>query len=275
MITTAVQDEKNRLRCVMHQALQKLDKHSSVDSALGQHEAHVSARADRGNHVDGTPLPRRPHHRRLSLDAPCRPRMMVRSHPGFVAKVDVGPDCASLPADQRVLLLRPPPPSLRVLLHRPTEGPVAAQPELLQQPPPTGHAQPQVEFLSQQNPDHLPSPERKLEAELQRTLTRDRSIEPSHLSGLDLHRPTLQGSGFQCTPTPAAVPGQPGVNAASRKPHRLDHRFWALPPLTPPHPPNSTPFQRLVLEPTPLPSPHAGHYTLCLLTYEYINISIQ
>src|SRR6266568_5737025 len=131
MITTAVQDEKNRLRCVMHQALQKLDKYGSVDSALGQHEAHVSARADRGNHVDGTPLPRRPHHRRLSLDAPCRPRMMVRSHPGFVAKVDVGPDCASLPADQRVLLLQPPPHSLRVLLHRPKQGPLAAQPELL------------------------------------------------------------------------------------------------------------------------------------------------
>src|SRR5260370_20459162 len=268
MITTAVQDEKNRLRCVMHHTPQNLDNHCSVDSALGQHEAHVSARADRGNHVNGTPLPRRPHHRRLSLDAPCRPRMMVRSHPGFVAKVDVRPDCASLSADERVLLLQPPPHSLRVLLDRPKQGPLAAQPQLLQQPPHTGHAQPQVELLSQQNPDHLPSPERKLEAELQRTLARDRTIEPPHLGGLDLHRPTFQGSGLQCSPTPAAVPGQPGVNAASRKAQRLDHRFWSLARLNSLHRTNSNLFQRLFVHCTSLPSLHPIPFTLCLLTYD-------
>src|ERR1039458_329871 len=105
MIATAVQNEKNRLRCIMQQALQKLDEHRPVDSALGHHETHVAPGADRRNHVDRTPLPRAPHHRRLSLDAPCRPRMTVRSHPGFVAKVDTRPDFASLSANERVFLL--------------------------------------------------------------------------------------------------------------------------------------------------------------------------
>src|SRR5208282_5395913 len=119
MIATAVQNEKNRLRCIMHQTLQKLDKHRPVDSALGHHETHVSPPADRRNHVDRTALPRAPHHRRLSLDAPGCPRMMVRSHPGFVAKVDIRPHFPSLSTNERVLLLQPPPHSLRVLLDRP------------------------------------------------------------------------------------------------------------------------------------------------------------
>src|SRR5664279_2640638 len=89
MIAAAVQNENNRLPCMVHQAFQKLDKYRPVDSALGQHETHVSPRADRRNQVDRTALARAPHHRCLSLDAPCRPRMMVRSHPGFVAKVDI------------------------------------------------------------------------------------------------------------------------------------------------------------------------------------------
>src|ERR1039457_6297871 len=191
--------------------------------------------------------------------------MMVRSHPGFVVKVDVRPDCASLSADERVLLLQPPPHSLRVLLHRPKQGPLATQPQLLQQPPHTGHAQPQVELLSQQNPDHLPRPERKLEAELQRTLARDRTIEPPHLGRLDLHRPPLQGAGFQCTPTPAAVPRQPGVNAASRKAQRLDHRFWALARLNSLHRTNPNLFQGLMVQGTSVASLHAGHYTYVYL----------
>src|SRR5664279_6228997 len=107
MIATAVQNEKNRLPCMVHQAFQKLDKYRPVDSALGQHETHVSPRADRRNHVDRTALARAPHHRCLSLDAPCRPRMIVRSHPGFIAKVDIRPDGASLSANQRVLPLQP------------------------------------------------------------------------------------------------------------------------------------------------------------------------
>src|ERR1700751_5915637 len=170
MVATAVQNEKNRLRCIMQQAFQKLDKDRPVDSALGHHETQVPPRADRRNYVDRTALARAPHHRRLALDAPGPPRMIVRSHPGFVAKVDIRPDGGSLSANQRVLLLQPPPHALRVLLDRPKQGPLAAQPQLFQQSPHTGYAQPQVELLAQQNPDHLPSPERKLEAELQRTL---------------------------------------------------------------------------------------------------------
>src|SRR5664279_198686 len=74
------------------------------------------------------------------------------------------------------------------------------------------HAQLQIELLPQQNPDHLPRPEGKFEAELQRTLARDATIQPPHLGSLDLHRPTLQGPGLQPTPTAAAVSGQPSVN---------------------------------------------------------------
>src|SRR5271170_1846073 len=273
MIASAIQNEKNRLRGVMHQALQKLDKHRPVDFALGQHETHVSPRADRRNHVDRTALPRAPHHRRLSLDAPGRPRVMIRSHPGFVAKVDLRPDGASLSTKQRVLLLQPPPHSLRVLLERPKQGPLAAQSQLLQQSPHTGHAQLQVELLPQQNPDHLSRPERKLEAELHRTLARHGTIEPPHLRRLDLHRPTLQGPGLQRTPTPIAVSGQPGVDATSRKAQRLDHRFWALARLHSFHRTNPNLFQRLMVQGTSVASLHAGHYILCLLTYEYINSS--
>src|ERR1035438_7210015 len=271
MIATAVQNEKNRLPCIMHQAFQKLDKYRPVDSALGQHETHVSPRADRRNHVDRTTLARAPHHRCLSLDAPCSPRMIVRSHPGFVAKVDIRPDGASLSANQRVLLLQPPPHALRILLDRPEQGPLATQPQLFQQPPHTGHAQLQIELLPQQNPDHLPSPEGKLEAELQRTLARDGTIQPPHLGGLDLHRPTLQGSGLQRTPTAAAVSGQPSVNTASRKAQRLDHRFWALARLNSFHRTNPNLLQRLMVEGTSVASFHASDYILCLLTYEYIN----
>jgi len=131
----------------------------------------------------------------------------------------IRPDSASLSAKGRVFLLPPPLHSPRVLLDRPKQGPLAAQSQLFQQPPHTGHAQLQIELLPQQNPDHLPSPERKLEAELQRTLAGDRAIEPPHLDGMDLHRPTLQGPGFQRTPTAAAVSGEPGVDAASRGYH--------------------------------------------------------
>src|SRR6266478_3585267 len=94
----------------------------------------------------------------------------------------------------------------------------------------------------------LPLPLAKLEAQLQRTLAGDGTIEPPHLGGLDLHRPTLQGPGLQCTPTPAAVSRQPGVNAASGKAQRLDHRFWALARLHSFHRTNPNLLQRLMVE---------------------------
>src|SRR6266446_4463159 len=274
MITTAVENEENRPRCVMHQALQKLDKDSTVDSALGHHETHVAPRTHRRDHIDRTPLPRAPHHRRLALDPPRRPRVTVRSHPGFVAKVDIRPDFPSLSANPRVLLLQPPPHSFRVLLEGPEQRSLACQPELFQQPPYTGHAQLQVPLLPQQNPDHLPSPERKLEPELQRTLAGDRTIQPAHLGGLDLHRPTLQGPGLQRTPTPAAVSCKPCVNAASRKAQRLDHGFWALARLHSFHRTNPNLLQRLMVEGTSVTSFHVRHCNLCILTYEHINNTI-
>src|SRR6266404_422555 len=119
MIATAVENEENRPRCVMHQALQKLDKDRTVDSALGHHETQVAPRADGRDHIHRTPLPRAPHHRRLALNPPRRSRMTIRSHPGFVAKVDIRPDFPSLSANPRVLLLQPPPHSFRVLLEGP------------------------------------------------------------------------------------------------------------------------------------------------------------
>src|SRR5260370_26623060 len=135
MITTAVENEENRPRCVMHQALQKLDKDSTVDSALGHHETHVAPRTHRRDHIDRTPLPRAPHHRRLALDPPRRPRMTVRSHPGFVAKGDIRPDFPSLSAKQRVLLLQPPPHPFRILPPRPYQRSLAPHPPSLQHPP--------------------------------------------------------------------------------------------------------------------------------------------
>jgi hypothetical protein len=39
------------------------------------------------------------------------------------------------------------------------------------------------------------------------------------------------------------------------------------------HRTNSNLFQRLMVEGTSVASLHASHYTLCLLTYEYINSS--
>ena len=159
------------------------------------------------------------------------------------------------------------------MLDGPEQRSLARQPQLFQQPPYTGHAQLQVELLPQQNPDHLPRPERKLEPELQRTLAGDATIEPPHLGGLDLHRPTLQGPGLQCTPTPAAASREPAVNAAARKAQRLDHRFWALARLHSFHRTNPNLLQRLMVEGTSVASFHALHCTLCLLTYERINIS--
>src|SRR5260370_30869490 len=88
---------------------------------------------------------------------------------------------------------------------------------------------------------------------------------------MDLHRPTLQSPGLQCTPTPAAVSRQPGVNAAARKAQRLDHRFWALARLHSFHRTNPNLLQRLMFEGTSVASFHALHCTLCLLTYERIN----
>src|SRR5260370_7382219 len=144
MITTAVENEENRPRCVMHQALQKLDKDSTVDSALGHHETHVAPRTHRRDHIDRTPLPRAPHHRRLALDPPRRPRGTVRSHPGFVAKVDIRPDCPSLSANQRVLLLQPPPHSFRILLDCPEQRSLPRQPPLFHHPPPPSPPHPHI-----------------------------------------------------------------------------------------------------------------------------------
>src|SRR6266403_5386637 len=127
MIATAVENEENRPRCVMHQALQKLDKDRTVDSALGHHETQVAPRADGRDHIHRTPLPRAPHHRRLALNPPRRSRMTIRSHPGFVAKVDLRPDFPSLSAKPRVLLLQPPPHSFRVLLEGPEQRSLACQ----------------------------------------------------------------------------------------------------------------------------------------------------
>ena len=144
-----------------------------------------------------------------------------------------------------------PPHSLRVLLHRPKQGPPGSSiPVASTASPHWPRSTSSRIALALGSPDHLPSPERKLEAELQRTLARDRTIEPPHLGGADAMRPTLQSSGFQCTPTLAPVPGQPGVNAASRKAQRLDHRFWALARLNSLHRTNPNLFQRLMVEGT-------------------------
>src|SRR5436853_592910 len=114
MIATAVENEENRPCCVMHQALQKLDKHSSVDSTLGHHETQVAPRAHHRDPIDRTALPRAPHHRRLAFDPPRRPRMTILSYPGFVAEVDIRADIPRLSANQRVPLPQPPPhPPLR------------------------------------------------------------------------------------------------------------------------------------------------------------------
>src|SRR6266481_3565853 len=121
----------------------------------------------------------------------------------------------------------------------------------------------------------LTLPLAKLEAQLQRTLAGDGTIEPPHLGGLDLHRPTLQGPGLQCTPTTTAVSREPGINAASGKAQRLDHRFWALARLHSFNRTNPNLLQRLMVEGTSVASFHALHCILCILIYEHINISGQ
>jgi hypothetical protein len=133
--------------------------------------------------------------------------MTVAPHPRFIAKVDFRPGPPCLFPNHRILL-PPLPYSFRILLHRPEQGALTRQPQLLQQPPHTRQTQFQLKLLPQQNPDHLPGPQRKLEPELQGTLARHCLIQPPHLCRLDLQWTPLQRAGFQRTPTAGTVPDE-------------------------------------------------------------------
>src|SRR3990170_5611718 len=193
-------------------------------------------------------------------------------HPRLITKVDIRHCLPGLFANHRVLLFPPLLHSFRILLHRTEQGTLARQPQLLQQATHTRQTQFQPELFPQQNSDHLPRPQRKLEPVLQWTLCSHRPVQPSHLLRAHLPGPSLQRAGFECAPTSGAIARQPGIDATPAKTQCLNHDLRALSCLDSLHCANPNLFQRLVSKPAGIASFHAAHYTICLLIYALINI---
>src|SRR5664280_161257 len=101
MKAATVENQKDRTRSIVHQPLEKLDKHRSVDPALSQHKAHGGACAHRRYHIHRAALAGASHYWGLALDAPRCPRMTVGSDPGFVAKIDLRPGQSGLFPNRR------------------------------------------------------------------------------------------------------------------------------------------------------------------------------
>jgi len=118
----------------MHEALEKLYEHRSPDSLWGDHESKLSPGVNRRHHVQGKPLACPAHHRGLTNWCPSGARMKIRTNPRLVSKENLRPLPYSPCPNLRILLFHPLLDQRPILLKRLGPRPLAAQPQLRQQP---------------------------------------------------------------------------------------------------------------------------------------------
>src|ERR1039457_5012848 len=101
-------NKKNCSLCSNKKSFQKLDEHARVYAAFFlDHEPHVPFRCNRRNQTKAVASTGRLDDGRFALLAPCTPRVMIRTHVGGVAKIDVCALVLSHLSDLRVFRLQP------------------------------------------------------------------------------------------------------------------------------------------------------------------------
>src|SRR5262245_57769083 len=128
-----VDNHKDRRARIDQKPLEEVYEHRSGDPPVSQHEAQLTLRADRRDQIDAEPCARTRDHRRPPSLTPGCSAVEVRSNAGLVGEEDLRAlaPCATL--DRRVFRRQPVLHRLGVLLIRPPERALCAQPELMQQ----------------------------------------------------------------------------------------------------------------------------------------------
>src|ERR1022692_4416518 len=202
------------------------------------------------------------HDRRLAAHSPGCARMVVGSHARFVAEENPRSRLFRQLLNRRELLLAPAANPFRILFGRAIQRALATQAQLTQQTAHTADTQLQGELLAQYQPNHLACPKCEFKTEPERTLARDRFVQPPHLPGRDLHRPPFEYLCLQCAPSARPVQRQPGVNTTAAESQRLDDHLGTLSRLHLLHRPDSNLLQSLVVQFTRVPSCHSSLYRM-------------
>ena len=82
----AIPNQEDGFRPSHHQTVQESANHLPIHLTLFNHKPHAAAPIHHAEHVQAIPRPRTLHHRRLPLNRPGRPRMIIASQTRFISK---------------------------------------------------------------------------------------------------------------------------------------------------------------------------------------------
>ena len=234
-----VDDQKDGLLGIEHQALEELDEHFRTDRSLMQHEPKFALRTDGRDHVQREAPASRLHHRRPALRRPSRAGVVVRADARLVAKVDRCPEPLGFRANRGVGLRLPSAHQDGVLLPRLVERLLGAETQDLHQAVDRGDRQLFLELAFDQVTDQRQRPQAELELELLRVVVTNRIGNPRKLLGAEFARASRNRLGEQCVLSAIGKIGEPPENAALTHTKRrrdalhrlaLTHRFDGLLP---------------------------------------------
>ena len=95
----SVHDQKDHAVTAMQQASDEVDKPGGAHGPFDGHKPKLSLGAHRGDDVQAEPRPGATDKRRVPFERPGGARMMVRAHPGLIAKEDLGLQALRQPLD--------------------------------------------------------------------------------------------------------------------------------------------------------------------------------
>jgi hypothetical protein len=103
----SIYNQKYFLLVLLDQSLKKFDHDGSGKPLFENHKGQATSIGNRRYHIAAKSLTGSWNNGCVPFEAITASGLMVRTHSHFVAPVDLGTFCASLPANRRVLLLQP------------------------------------------------------------------------------------------------------------------------------------------------------------------------
>lgn len=165
---------------------------------------------------------------RFTFFTPGAPGMVIGTHVGGIAKIDVSPLFFRHCLEFRIFLFKP-------LLHKglvtfpcPVQRLLTSDAELSQKPSHGRGAQNHMELILDQLRHHRARPQRKLEFQLQRVLPRHRAVNPLQCPAIEFRWTSRDRLCFQGAPTTTPVLRQPSVHGGPPHTKNLGNHFGAF-----------------------------------------------
>ena len=217
--------QKHFLFMTMHKTLEKIAYPISSYAALHNHEAHFSSRGNRRHHIQSKSGAGSFDSRSLPLQRPGGTRMKIRTHTGFILKVDNGAFFLGPFLNFWKNLLFPLLNKLRITLVSTIQRFLTTEPKLMQKAPHRSFAQLNSKLSFNRLGNNRTSPKSEDKFELPGVLVSNRLKNPQDLGAKELFRAATTIAGAQSMPAICTISGQPIVDISTCKPKCLDDFF--------------------------------------------------